>query len=604
MKKLNIRKYMISGIDIEKFNKSSKEDKVKLLYNDFKYFMYFAFKELKLVDTKTGKFASPSPIQYDISDFLQEDNRFRMIQSYRGIGKTLLTSIYVVWRLWKNPNYTFIIVSASQRFSEEIGKAIKDLINTLPLTKNMDTSKSDSNSANKFNVATRTSREKGFSVKIVGIFSQMTGTRVDEVISDDVEIPENSETQSAREKLMRKTREYVNISKSNVGVITYLGTPQSEDSIYNGLHERGFITKTWPSRYPNIEDIDNYKGTLPDWLVEDLDLDPSLAGEPINPSQHDNEELLLRQLTTGMSSHRLQYMLDTILSDLNKHPLKTSDLIVMDLDYKKAPLSFAWTSSKQNELNIENVGFRGDRYYSPMFTGELQWEEYEGITMSIDPSGKGDDETGYAIVALLAGRLFILDCGGLSGGYSDESMMELCNKAKEFGVNKIVVESNMGEGMYTKNLEDSLSIIYPCEVVEVRQHTNKQLRIINSLEPVFNRHKVVINKCIIERELEEFKDDSFKEIYGNKRKTLDKTLMFQLTRLTKEKKCLKFDDRIDALAIAIQDWTDNMNVNNEDSIDNYKKELGLRRVQSFLNEIERIKSPNYVEESGGNWLNM
>ena len=65
---------------------------------------------------------------------------------------------------------------------------------------------------------------------------------------------------------------------------------------------------------------------------------------------------------------------------------------------------------------MPNVGLSGDRFYRPMETLGA-YVPYTGSVMSIDPSGRGRDETGYAIVKMLNGYLFVTDAGGLQGGY-------------------------------------------------------------------------------------------------------------------------------------------------------------------------------------------
>ena len=72
------------------------------------------------------------------------------------------------------------------------------------------------------------------SVKSVGISGQITGSRADIIIADDIEVPNNSMTQMMREKLSEAVKEFDAVLKPD-GRILYLGTPQNEMSIYNTL---------------------------------------------------------------------------------------------------------------------------------------------------------------------------------------------------------------------------------------------------------------------------------------------------------------------------------------------------------------------------------
>ena len=122
--------------------------------------------------------------------------------------------------------------------------------------------------------------------------------------------------------------------------------------------------------------------------------------------------------------------------------------------------------------------------------------------MSIDPSGRGKDETGYAVVKMLNGYLYVRRCGGVAGGYSEEALQKLCMIAKEEQVNEIIVESNFGDGMFNQLITPVLSKIHPVTLSEVRHNTQKEKRIIDVLEPVMNQHKLVIDKKVIKQDYE------------------------------------------------------------------------------------------------------
>ncbi|WP_270994138.1 phage terminase large subunit, partial [Listeria seeligeri] len=83
------------------------------------------------------------------------------------------------------------------------------------------------------------------SVKSVGINGQLTGSRADTIIADDIEVPKNSMTVVQREKLAELVKEFDAVLKPG-GEIIYLGTPQTEESLYNKLPERGYVIRIWP----------------------------------------------------------------------------------------------------------------------------------------------------------------------------------------------------------------------------------------------------------------------------------------------------------------------------------------------------------------------
>ncbi len=249
-------------------------------------------------------------------------------------------------------------------------------------------------------------------------------------------------------------------------------------------------------------------------------------------------------------------MLDTTLSDSERYPLKASDLIVTDLDPTSAPTNISWSSAPQSIINdVPNVGFTGDRIHRPgIITEELT--PYEGTVMAIDPSGRGSDETGGAVVNHLHGKLFVPWVGHWKGGYENDTLIAMAETAKKYKVEKIVVESNFGDGMFSKLLQPVLNAIYPCTIEEIHNSKQKELRIIDTLEPLINQHRLVVDYT-------NMMDDVTKALTGNN-KQLQYSFLFQLTHITKDRGSLNHDDRLDALTIGVQYWNEK-NILKQDS---------------------------------------
>ena len=126
--------------------------------------------------------------------------------------------------------------------------------------------------------------------------------------------------------------------------------------------------------------------------------------------------------------------------------------------------------------DLECVGFNGDRYYRPFDTAGGM-VPYQASVMAIDPSGRGADETSYAVVKSYGGQMFVLECGGLKGGYGPEVLQELSMIAKRQKVHQILIESNMGDGMFSSLLTPVLHKIHPASIEEVRHSIQKERRI-------------------------------------------------------------------------------------------------------------------------------
>lgn len=521
---------------------------------NFWAFVYIVWKSIGL--------PSPTPIQIDIAQFLQNPPSDRVIiQGFRGVAKSFLTCTYAVWRLWSDRDLKVLIVSASSDRADANARFIKSIIHTIPFLADMQATKEQLDTQNLFSVG-GAKADISPSVKSVGITGQITGTRADLLISDDVEVPKNSGTQMQRDKLAEAVKEYDAILKPD-GQIIYLGTPQNEASLYNTLQNRGYVTRIWPVLYPETpEERASYGDTLAPYIAERYDKDPEKwAGKPTDPDRFDETEIAKRRLSYGRAGFALQFMLNTNLSDYEKYPLKVSDMIVDELDMHETSLKWSWASGPQQRLqDIPCVAMKGDMYYAPLSRSQ-ETMPYTGTVMAIDPSGRGSDESAYAVIKYLNGYLFLMDIGGFSDGYSDLTLTKMAQTAKFWEVNDIVVEANFGDGMFTKVMTPIFNKIYPCAITEVKNTKQKELRIIDTLEPVLMRHKLIVNRSVIEDDYRRYESG---QAYS---------FIYQLTRMCRDRNAIAHDDRLDAVTMAVSYWLENMDVENDNSNEFQEEDL-------------------------------
>ena len=408
-----------------------KNQKLLSKIKDFRNFLYIAWKHLKLPE--------PTDIQYDIADYLQHGSQRQIISAFRGCGKSWITSAYVLWRLLLDPQLNILVVSASKNRADDFSTFCLRLLHEMPILNHLYPKESQRQSKISFDVAPALASHQP-SVKSLGITSQLTGSRADLIIADDVETSGNTQTQTMREKLSEAIKEFEAIIKpEKQSRIIFLGTPQVEQSIYNKLQERGYKVRFWTARYPTENQLKSYGSSLAPvigntWTHERI-------GDPVDPVRFNNEDLLSREASYGRLSFNMQFMLDTTLNDLNKYPLKLSDLTVMTLNPDNAPEKVIWASSPElKQEGLPCVGLQGDSYYRPMQV-QGEWLPYSGSVMSIDPAGKGKDETSYCVTKFLNGNIFILDAGGFSSGYTEHVLNKLTKIAKRNKVNKILIDN-------------------------------------------------------------------------------------------------------------------------------------------------------------------
>ena len=532
---------------------------------DFRNFLYLCWKHLKLPE--------PTPIQYDMANFIQSGDQRLIIEAFRGVGKSWITSAYVCHQLLLNPQVNILVVSASKTRADDFSTFTLRLINEMPLLQHLIPSESQRQSKISFDVKpARASHQP--SVKSLGITGQLAGSRADLIVADDVEVPNNSQTQGMREKLSESVKEFESIIKPK-GRILFLGTPQTEQSLYNLLPERGYRLRIWTAKYPTDKQLKNLSINLAPKILKEIQNNKSLENKSTDPKRFTDEDLMEREASYGRTGFAMQFMLDTRLSDLDKFPLKLSDLVVMNLNPDKAPEKVIWATSPELKINdIPCVGLNGDAFYRPMAI-QGDWADYTGSVMAIDPSGRGKDETAYAVVKMLHGQLFVTKAGGLSGGYDDQTLQKLCDIAKEEKVNLVLIESNFGDGMFTKMITPFFMRTHKVTIEEIRHSQQKEKRIVDTLEPVLNQHRLIIDQYVIDR-------DYASTQHLPPESALRYQLFYQMSRITRERGSLAHDDRLDVLSMAVGYWVEQMSKDVDMAMQDRKTHLMRQELDRFM----------------------
>ena len=546
------------------------------ILDDFRNFLYVTWMHLGLPE--------PTPVQYDIAHYLQYGKRRTIIMAFRGVGKSWITSAFVCWILLRNPQIKMLVVSASKNRADDFSSFTKRLIAEMPILHELKAKNGQRDSSVAFDVGPATP-DHAPSVKSLGITGQLSGSRADVIIPDDIEVQNNSLTQMMRDKLAEAVKEFDSILKPG-GFIRYLGTPQTEMSLYNVLGERGYEQRIWTARYPKPEQVELYGPKLAPFIVDRLIDNPLLAesphhskyGQPVDELRFDEQDLLEREASNGRSGFALQFMLDTSISDGDRYPLKLSDLVVMDIDSEIAPVKISWGSGTEQILNdIPNSGLAGDRLHKPMFVHK-DFIPYSHSVMWIDPSGRGADETSFVVLKMLNGYLYLRRMGGFKDGYSTETLTKLAHIAREEKVNFVGTESNFGDGMFSQLFMPYLKRIHPCQIEENRSIGQKEARIIDTLEPIMNQHRLVVNSNLFEEDLRE-PDVRYQ-------------LFYQMTRMTRERGALAKDDRLDVLSMAVAYYSELMNRDVEDLMAEHDAELQQIELDKFLGMFDHKHNSN------------
>ena len=576
-------------------------NKIDLLKNDFKLFLQALWSQLDL--------PQPTRAQYAIADYLQHGPKRLQIQAFRGVGKSWITGAFVLWTLFNDAEKKIMIISASKERADNMSIFLQKLIIETPWLSHL-RPKSDDARWSRISFDVNCSPHQAPSVKSVGITGQLTGSRADLMVLDDIEVPSNSMTELMREKLLQLVTESESIlTPKHDSRILFLGTPQTTFTIYRKLAERNYKPFVWSARYPR--DVSKYEGLLAPQLQEDLEnarqrqqnsdqnqdqtsrsevslgdaegTNP-LAWEPTDPDRFDSTDLLEREASMGRSNFMLQFMLDTSLSDAEKFPLKNSDLIVTSVNPTTAPESVIWCSDPTNVIkDLPTVGLPGDYFYSPM---QLQgtWDLYSETICSVDPSGRGTDETAACFVSQRNGFLYLHEVFATRDGYSDHTLLSILRKCKKYNVSKLLIETNFGDGivaeLFRKHLIQTKQNI---DIEEVRANVRKEDRIIDALEPVLNQHRLVVDHSVIQSDFR-FNPDAPPE------ERLLYMLFYQMSRMCREKGAVRHDDRIDALAQAVKYYTDAMAISANQQMILQKQEDWNDMMEAWIDDPEAAAS--------------
>lgn len=531
-------------------------------------------------------------IQIDIGQWIAHGPQYRMVQAQRGQAKTTITAAYAVWRCIMDPSTRVLIISAGSDMATEIANWIIQIIQGMPELECLrpDKASGDRSSVSAFDIHhVLKGPEKSPSIACIGITSNMQGKRADLLIADDIESSKNSQTAVQRTRLHHLTLDFTSICSK--GDIVWLGTPQSVDSLYNSLPGRGTSIRVWPGRYPTEKEQEDYEGFLAPLIAGRVTADPSLRsgggptgdrGKPVDPVLLNEDDLLKKEIDQGPAYFNLQHMLSTKLSDQDKYPLKTANLRIAnwDLTAKQVPMQLQLIRAPQFEIQAPQGFPIKDKLYRLSHIDDFA--PWLHTHMYVDPGGGGQngDETAYAVSTFVGGRVYVLDVGGVPGGVEEHKLEQLSDIAIKWKVSSIDVEKNFGNGALASVWRPLLAAKADKEgltigVGDVWESGQKELRIIDILEPVMAAGKLVMHEDIIT-----------KDWASTSKYPLDVKhtycMIWQMARITRDKKSLLHEDRLDALAGTVRKWVDALAADSAKAIAKAKQDAYNLMMQNPL----------------------
>lgn len=557
-------------------------ERLELLQSAYPEFVPFLEDMMRELGFKT------SEIQRDIALWMQHGPAILMVQAQRGQAKTTIAAIFAVWCLIHDPTFRVLIVSAGETQANEISTLIVRMINSVDILEMLrpDSSQGDRTSVEHYDVHySLKGIDKSPSVACVGINSNLPGKRADLLIPDDVESNKNSLTPTARAQLESFTKEFSSISvseKKGGGRIVWLGTPQSIDSLYNGLPGRGVAVRIWPGRIPTEKQAQHYGDALAPIIQKKIEAGAKRTGygldgtqgEAVDPLLRDEDELLKQEVDKGPADFQLQFMLLTSLSDELRFPLKLHRVIGLDFTTNRVPMSIVPGFGATEKITV------GGQNYAYSKPHELSTETgvIPHTTLYIDPAGGGAnaDETGYAFGGLFNSKVFVREWRGIPGGHDEGSLKAMAAIVVRLRPNLVKTEKNFGYGLYLTALRPVITAAVDEYNKKVSQGHGgeylpmpgfeddmvtgqKERRIIDVLEPVIGRGSLVVAKSVFDGEAASLQryDTRLRNTYSG---------LFQMTKITRDKGSLIHDDRLDALAGLVSHYGPQLVVDQEKAV--------------------------------------
>lgn len=206
--------------------------------------------------------------------WLAGDRRLLLL-CFRSAGKSTLVGLFCAWLLFRQPDLRILILSAEYDLAKKMVRNVKNIVEHHPLTNDLIPERNLQWASDQFTVERRlVLRDPSLLAR--GITSNITGSRADIVVCDDVEVPNTCRTPSRREELRDRLHEISYVLVPG-GMQLYAGTPHSLHSIYAEttsdrdpqiflegfdrliiplLDEQG--KSRWPERFPE-EGIDDLR---------------------------------------------------------------------------------------------------------------------------------------------------------------------------------------------------------------------------------------------------------------------------------------------------------------------------------------------------------
>ena len=164
-----------------------------------------------------------------------------LLMAFRGCGKSTLVGLWCAWLLARRPRTRILVLAADASLAVKMVASVRRIIERHPLCKHLLPDAAEAWASDRFTVA-RDGALRDPSMMAQGIGGNVTGSRAEVIVCDDVEVAGNCDTPGKRAELRERLAEAEFILVPD-GTILFVGTPHCEDSLYRHPKEDGAFLK-------------------------------------------------------------------------------------------------------------------------------------------------------------------------------------------------------------------------------------------------------------------------------------------------------------------------------------------------------------------------
>lgn len=161
---------------------------------------------------------------------IERGERGLLLMVFRGAGKSTLVGLLAAWLLIRNPGWRILVVAADLTLAVKMVRSVRRILELHPACAGLKPKRPEQWAVEQFTVA-RPQVLRDPSMLARGLATNVTGSRADMIICDDVEVASNSDSRRKSVALRERLAEldYVLVPG---GLQLYVGTPHARHSIY------------------------------------------------------------------------------------------------------------------------------------------------------------------------------------------------------------------------------------------------------------------------------------------------------------------------------------------------------------------------------------